>query len=475
MDTLGIVDYGIYNVVGGIVAMLSFLSGTLASASQRFFAFELGRNNYIYLKQIFNVVFIIYLGIAILVLLLAETVGLWFLNTKMTIPPERISAANLVYQFSIFSFVIIILTIPYNSAIIAHEKMNVYAYVSILEVILKLLAVYLLVLFSYDKLELYAILTFCVTLIVTFIYRIYCQRKFEECNLTFYWNKKMSISLLSYSGWNIIGSVAIILRSQGLNIILNIFWGPLLNAAYAISSQIQGVLSQFITSIYSSTRPQIVKYYSQNEMQSMWSLVFDSTKFSYYLFLILSIPLFFEVEYILTLWLGRIPEYTCLIVRLVLVGFMLEIMSNQLVAVLQAANKLKKFQTISSSILLLNLPLAYIVLKLGASPYMPFGISIVVTILYMISQIYITKQEINFPLKDYMRGLAKIILVSILSTIVPFILHNLMNEGLLRFICVLVLSTSFSILFIWIVDINSTEKKIIKRFTINKLYKFFKI
>lgn len=471
LETLGIEDYGIYNVVGGIVTMFSFLSGTMASASQRFFAFELGRKDYVRLKQTFSLTFIIYLGIAILVLLLAETIGLWFVNTQMTIPQERMEAANWVYQFSVFSFVITVLTIPYNAVIIAREKMNIYAYVSIVDVVLKLLVVYLLVLFSFDKLKLYAILTFCVTTIVTLIYRMYCTRKFEECSFKFCWNRELVLSIFSYSSWNIIGSIANIAKSQGINILLNVFYGPIVNAARGVSYQIYSALRQMVVSIYSSTRPQITKYYAQDEINSMWKLVFDSTRFSYYLFMIISIPFFFEVEYILKLWLKTIPEYTPLITRLILVGFMLEILSNQLVGALQAANKLKKFQLISSSILMLNVPVSFILLKYIDSPYLPFIISIIITLLYMVPQILITKKEIGLPIEIYFQEIFKLLLVTSLSIIFPFIVYVSMNFGAIRFVSLLLISSFFSIVFIWYAGINSAEKTTIADFIKNKLFK----
>jgi O-antigen/teichoic acid export membrane protein len=461
LKTLGIVDYGIYNVVGGIVTMFSFLSVTMASASQRFFAFELGRKDYTRLKQTFSLTFTIYIGIAFLILLLAETVGLWFLNTQMTIPSDRMGAANWVYQFSVLSFMMTVLTIPYNAAIIAREKMKVYAYVSIVDVVLKLLIVYLLVLFSFDKLKLYAVLTFVVTTIVTFIYRTYCKRKFEECTYSFYWDKKMMSALFSYSGWNMIGAATNIFRTQGINIMLNVFYGPVVNAARAVSFQIYGALTQFITNLYSSTRPQITKYYAQNETELMWRLVFDSTKISYYLFMILSIPFFLEVEYIFTLWLGNIPEYAPLISRLILIGFMLEATSNQLVAVLQAANKIKNFQVICVPILLLNLPVSFILLRLGGSPYMPFIVSIIITILYIIFQILIVKKDMGLQVIPYLKNNIKLVLVTFLSVIFPYFLHTIMNFGIIRFVTILVTSLLSSGIFIWFIGIDRSEKNTI--------------
>jgi O-antigen/teichoic acid export membrane protein len=259
LNTLGVVDYGIYNVVGGVVAMFSFLSSTMASASQRFFAFELGRRDYDKLKQAFSLTLLIYIGIAILILVLSETVGLWFLNTQMTVPEERMNAANWVYQFSIFSFIMTILTVPYNSAIIAREHMKVYAYVSIIEVVLKLIIVYLLVFFSFDKLKLYAVLTFFVACLITFIYRTYCKRRFKECIYFFYWDANKFKEILSFAWWNMIGAMANIFKTQGINILLNVFFNPVINAARAIAFQVNSALTNFTNNFYMAVRPQITK------------------------------------------------------------------------------------------------------------------------------------------------------------------------------------------------------------------------
>jgi O-antigen/teichoic acid export membrane protein len=250
LNTLGVEDYGIYNVVGGIVVMFSFLSNTMASASQRFFAFELGRKDYDQLKKTFSMTVTIYLIIAVIILILAETLGLWFLNTQLSIPVERMETANWVYQFTIFSFMMTMLTVPYNAAIVAHERMNVYAYVSIVEAFLKLLIVYILVLFSYDKLKLYAILMFGVTTFITLIYRTYCKRQFQECSYNFYWEKPLFKELIGYSGWNLFGAIAGILNNQGINILLNIFFGPIVNAARAIAYQVNTAVNQFVTNFF---------------------------------------------------------------------------------------------------------------------------------------------------------------------------------------------------------------------------------
>jgi O-antigen/teichoic acid export membrane protein len=255
-----------------------------------------------------------------------------------------------------------------------------------------------------------------------------------------------------------IGIVASIAKNQGINILLNIFYGPIVNAARSVSFQIYGVLTQFINNLYTSTRPQITKYYAQNETESMWKLVFESTKFSYYLFMILSMPFFFEVEYIIKLWLGYIPKYVPLITRLLLIGFMLEAMSNQLVGVLQAANKIKRFQLISVSTLLLNIPISFILLNSGFSPYSPFIVSIIVTVLYMTLQILITKKEVNLPVKFYLKEVMKLILVTFFSIALPCLIYMTMDFSVIRFMLILIASLLSSTVFIWNIGLSATEK-----------------
>jgi O-antigen/teichoic acid export membrane protein len=287
LDTLGVRDYGIYNVVGGVVTMFSFLSATMASASQRFFAFEIGRKNFEQLKKTFGITMTIYFIIGLVILILAETVGLWFLNTRMTIPLERLEAARWVYQFSILSFMVTMFSIPYNAAIVAHERMNAYAYVSIMEVLLKLGAVYMLVAFSFDKLKLYSILIFVVISITSMTYRIYCRKNFEECRVSFYWEKGLFKEIVTYSGWNLFGALASIFNNQGINIMLNLFFGPVVNAAQAIAYQINTAINQFVQNFLMAARPQITKYYANGELEQMLKLVFQSSKISFFLLFIM--------------------------------------------------------------------------------------------------------------------------------------------------------------------------------------------
>jgi O-antigen/teichoic acid export membrane protein len=466
---LGVEDYGIYNVVGGIVTMLSFLSGTMASASQRFFSFDLGEGNFKRLRHTFSITLIVYVLISIIIILLAETVGFWFLRTQMNIPTERAYAAEWVYHFSVFSFILTIISIPYTASLISHENMKIYAYIGIIDAIIKLIIVYLLGLFFVDKLKLYAVLSFIETGIISLIYIAYCRYKYRECRFHFCYDKNLLLSIFSYSNWNIIGSIANIIKNQGINILLNIFFGPLVNAARTISFQIYSALSLFITNIYTSTRPQITKYYAQKDITSTWKLVFDSTRVTYYLFMILSIPFFFEIDYILYLWLGSIPKYVPMITRLILIGFLIECSSSQLVCVLQAANKLRKFQSVSSSVLLLNLPVSYLLLKLGGSPYVPFVASIIITIVYIFSQIIIIKKEVGLSVRQYMKTVSLLILVTLLSVIIPCVITFTMDRSTIRFLLLIISTILFSSFIIWSIGISKNEKNAVYNYIKTKI------
>ncbi|TSA27728.1 lipopolysaccharide biosynthesis protein [bacterium] len=472
LNTLGVVDYGIYNVVGGIVVMFSFLSGTMASASQRFFAFELGRNNIPQLKKTFSMTMTIYAMLAVIILILAETVGLWFLNTQMTIPDERMVAANWVYQFSIFSFMMTMFTIPYNASIIAHERMNVYAYVSIIEVVLKLAIVYLLVLFSYDKLKLYAVLMFVVITIVTFIYRTYCKRKFEECQYHFYWNKPLFKELISYSGWSLFGALSGIMRNQGINILLNIFFGPVVNAARAIAYQVNNAINQFATNFYTAVRPQIVKYYAAEEKEKMLKLVFQSSKLSFFLLFLLSMPILLETHFILALWLKQVPEYVMVFTVLVIITALIDSLSYPLMTAAQATGKIKQYQVVVGGTLILNLPISYCFLKLGFPPQITMYIAIVISVICLFLRLWMLRGLVGLSISDYWKKVLRVIIsVSVVAYIIPLFLSLQLEESFIRLIIVGVVGVITSVATIYVLGLSINERQFIIQIIKNRIMK----
>lgn len=414
LETLGEIDYGIYNVVGGIVTMFSFLSSSMAVASQRFFAFELGTKNQKQIKKIFSITMSIYIIIAIVILILAETLGLWFLKTQMNITPERMESAHWVYQFSIFSFMMTIFSIPYNSSVIAHEQMNVYAWGSIIEIILKLLIVYILVVFSFDKLKLYSILMFIVTTITTSFYRIYCKYKYEECRFYFCWDISLFKTIISYSSWNLIGALANVFNNQGANIILNIFFGPIVNTARGIAYQVNGAIMQFVQNFMTASRPQIIKYYAENEKEKMLNLIFQSSKLSFLLLFILTVPFLLKTDYILEIWLKEIPKYVVIFTQLVILSALIDSLSFPLMTAAQATGKIKNYTIIVGSVMLLNLPISYVFFKLNYPPPTIFFLAIINSIICLYLRLILLKKMIKFPIKKYFRE----VIFPLLSTIV---------------------------------------------------------
>lgn len=470
LNTLGVIDYGIFNVVGGIVVMFSFLSNTMASASQRFFAFELGQNNILQLKKTFSITMIIYAMIAVIILILAETAGLWFLNTQMTIPLERMNAANWVYQFSVFSFMMTMFAIPYNAAIIAHERMNVYAYVSIIEVIFKLIIVYLLVLFSFDKLKLYAVLIFIVTTILTFIYRTYCKRKFTECRFSFYWEKSLFKKIVSYSGWNLFGATAGIFKEQGINILLNVFFNPVVNAARGIAYQVNNAINQFATNFFTAVSPQIIKYYAAGEKEKMKSLVFQSSKFSYFLLFMLSMPVLLETNFILSIWLKIVPDYLVLFTRLIIVNALMDSLSGALVTSALATGKIKQYQIIVGGTLLLNFPVSYFFLKMGFPPQSTMYVAIVIAIINLLLRLIMLQKMIGLSIKKYAKDVLFVVaLVSFLSCFIPLLIFFNMEDSWVRFLIVGIASLLSTGLVIYFIGINYKERRYISQVIKNNI------
>ena len=449
LQTLGVEDFGIYNVVGGIVAMMGMFNGAMSSSIQRYLSYEIGKENKEQLRKTFNVCFFIYVFMCIVFLLAAETVGLWFLNTQLVIPNDRIIAANWVYQFSIFSVVNSLLVNPYNATIISHEKMGVFAYISILEVILKLVIVYLLLIIPIDRLIVYGFLFMLMSVAITMVYRIYCIRHFPESHIKWYSDRVLFKQLLSYSGWNLFGSVAGVVKGQGLNILLNMFFNPSVNAARGIAYQINTQVSNFFSNFYTAVRPQITKYYAQGKLNEMTTLVFQSSKFAYYLILLLSLPIIVEAPFIIDLWLGQLPEYVVQFVRIILVVTAVDAMANPIMTTAHATGKIALYQSVVGTMTIFNIPISYMVLKYGNSPVSVFVVSLLISVLCMFTRLLIVRKLVNFPVKLYIKQVyGRVILVTVFSLILPLILYRSFEVNLWSaiFVCsVCLVSTCISV------------------------------
>lgn len=465
LAVLGVEDYGIYNVVGGVVTMFSFLSSTMATASQRFFAFDMGRADYIQLRKTFSTTMLIYILIGFLILILAETIGLWFLNYRVVIPNDRLEAANWVYQFAVLSFIMTMFTVPYNALIIAHERMGVFAWVSILEVLLKLLVVYILVMFSFDKLKLYAVLTFVVTTLVSYIYRVYCQRNFNESKFFFHWDKNLFFEITSYSGWNLFGAIAGIFNNQGRSIVLNLFFGPIVNAAQAITYQVNSAINQFSINIMTATRPQITKLFANNQFDNMINLVFQSTKFSYFLLFLVAMPIYWEADYIFTLWLNEVPDYVVVFTKLILIISLIDSLSYAVMAAVQATGNIRRYQLVVGLCFMLNLPLTYILFILDYPPHSTFVLGICTAIVCFFLRIIMMKRVIKFSLNKMFKSvIIPVILLTFISNVMNYFIFNSKSEDFTDLLMRLMLFYLSTPLIIYVVGLNKSDRNNIHSF-----------
>lgn len=464
---LGVECYGIYNVVGGVVALFSFLGSSLASGSQRFLAYAIGKNDELMLKNVFDTTMTIYILIAVGVILVFDPICIWFLNKKMLIPEKHLFAANVVLQLSFISFIVNLVSIPFNAAIIAHEKMSIYAYVSILEGILKLVAAFMLGLFKTDVLIVYASLILGVNIFLRVIYQVYCWMKYQECrHVRFILDKYIRKQLMSYLSWNVIGALANILRQQGLNVVINLFFGTILNAAHAIVLQLYGVLSQFVTNIYLASRPQLTKSFASGKIDEMWSLMNCTSKIVFFLLTIISIPILFEGNFFLGMWLGEIPPYTLYMLRLFMISLLLETLVNPIIGVFQAQNKIRRYQIFSSTIILLIVPFSYIFLKFfNQNPLIPYYVTVFFSILFVVSILIIAKIDLFMNVSFFIKNvLVREIAVFVLLSMLVFAVQMNIETSCLRIFIILCIVIFGLIPLVWMIGINKQERTILKNF-----------
>lgn len=442
LNTLGVEDYGINNVVSGFIGMLGFLSGSLGAASSRFITYDLGIGDMVTMKRTFGNIVTIHLLLAVMILIFGETIGLWFVLNKLQIPENRMTAALLVYQFSIFSFMLSIVSVPYNATIIAHERMKAFAYISIVDAILKLLIVYLLVIIPYDKLIIYAILFFCIQVFDRVVYGVYCYRHFEETKTKLAFNKKLFKEIFSFAVWTMNGNLAVIGYTQGINVLLNMFFGPVVNAARGIAVQVQTVVQNFCNNFQMALNPQLTKSYAQNDLEHMQQLLKVSSKFSFFLLYIISLPLMLEAPLVLKWWLGIVPEHTVNFLRLILCSSMLVALSNPLVVSVHATGKIKKFQAIEGTMLLCIVPIAYVLLKfLGIRPEYVFCVHIAIEMLTQYARVRIVLPMISMKCIDYFKEVVvPIIKVIVITPILPLIVYHYIDQSVMKFFIICFIS-----------------------------------
>lgn len=459
LATLGVEDFGIYNVVGGVVAMFSIISGTLSAAISRFITFELGRNNLKRLKIVFSSAINIQISLAILICILAEIGGVWFLNNKMNIPPDRLVAANWVLQCSILTFMTNLVNVPYNAAIVAHENMRAFAYVSFLEILLKLLVVFALYKSPIDKLITYAVLLVGVAIIISFVYAFYCVRHFEECTYHFVCDKKTMKEMAGFAGWNFIGASSGVLREQGVNVAINLFCGPVVNAARGISIQVNMAVSGFVTNFMTALNPQITKSYAIGDKDYMMTLIYQGARLSFYMLLLLSLPVIIEADSILLIWLGTVPNHAVNFVRLILIYAMCESISGPLITAMLATGRIRNYQLVVGGLQLFNFPVSYLLLRLGFFPELTVVTAIVISQCCLFARLLMLRGMIGLSTMHYVKKVyVNVIIVSLLSAIIPVTIYSLMPASFFRFLMIVLSCVLCTALVVFYIGCNKGER-----------------
>ncbi len=471
LNTLGVSDYGIYNVVGGFVTMLAYLNSVFMDATLRFISFALGENNLQKLKKVFCTSLTIHIGLAIIIFIIAETFGIWFVNVKLNINPERMIAANWVYQCSIITLLVTIINIPYRSCIVAHEHMHIYAYFSIIEVVLKLLIVFLLFVIPADKLIVYSILYLIVSVVIPLCYTIYCKKKFEECTFSIGFDKPMLKEMFSYAKWVMVGNLGFSFKDQFSNVMLNMFLGTLINAARGITMQVNGIVSSFANNFLMALSPQITKQYATGNIEQSKNLVYAGSRGSFYLMTLITIPIIINVDYILKLWLGVVPEYTAEFLIITLIASLFYAVSRPLTIALQATGDIKIFQIGISIIMLLELPVAYILLKHRYPPHYALMPAILTNLIGIFYRLFLIKKMIpSYNLRYFIFDiLLRCSVIFVSSFGICFFINTFFEINFLNLIINVIITILIICGFVYFAGISSKERTFVNNFIKNRL------
>lgn len=459
LSTLGVTDYGVNNVVAGFVAMFSMFTNSLSAAISRFLTFNLGKGDAEKLKTVFSTSVNIMIAMVIIVTIVAEIFGLWFLNSKLNIPADRMYAANWVFHFSVITFAVNLISIPYNASIIAHEKMDVFAYISILEVVLKLAVVYMLYISPLDKLITYSFLLLLVSVFIRIVYGIYCSRKLEECCYSMVFDRTLLKEMGGFAGWNMLGTACTMFNTQGVNILMNLFFGVVTNAARGIVNQVESVIVQFVSNFTTALNPQVTKSYASGNLDYMHSLVYKGTKFSYYLILIMALPFMFEAEFVLKLWLGEYPEEAPLFLRLAIIATMVDRLGNTTAVAAWATGNIKKYYIIVSATIIFVFPLTYIAYKIGAPAYVAYLIFIIFYFVIMWQKVFILKGLTGFQPKEFLKNVMyPITITTIMAILIPLLTAHYLADNVVGSILQIIISVMSSIVAIYLFGLTKGEK-----------------
>lgn len=458
LDALGEVDFGIYNAVGGIVMMMAFINGAMASACNRFYAYELGREDYEGLHRTFNLCLFVFILIALLAVVLSETVGLWLLYRKIKVA-GRMAAARWVFQCSIVSVVFVILRTPYMAMVTIREKMKVFAYVSVFEACGNLAVALMLLRTGSDKLILYSVLMMCVSIVVTLFYVAYCTIFYKECRYRFYFEKTQFAKLFSFAGWSMFGSASLVCQNQGVNILLNIFFGPVINAARGMAYKVFATLRQFVENFITAFYPQLLKSYSSGDVKGTLKLVNQTSRFAYYLMLIVALPFLFEMPFILDVWLKDVPEHTTLFARLALVNSLIIVLESPLNTVMQAHGDIRNYQIATGLITLSVLPVGYLLFKLHFAPESIYYVTIILCLVALAVRVLYVRNAVGLSTGGYLSGvIAPVLKVSVASALVPLLLEISLPDGTMRFFVVSAASVVMTAVSIYFLGMSGSER-----------------
>lgn len=463
LNVLGVEDYGTYNVVGGVVSMFSLLTASMSASISRYLTFSLGKGDEEKLRRVFSVSLEVQLFLAVVVVLAVEAVGVWFLNTQMKIPDGRLAAANWVMQCTLISFVVDLLMVPYNASIISHERMSIYAYISIWDAVMKLLIVFALYLSPFDKLKTYAVLLLAVSTMTTVIYWLYCRRNFEECHFHVVKDKPLIKEMTSFAGWGMIGDGAWMLNTQGVNILMNMFFGVALNAARGVASTVDNVVQGFVRNFMVALNPQITKSYAAGDLDYMHRLIFMGSKYSYFLMLFFFIPISLETRTILTLWLKIVPDYAVVFTQLTLMSTMSLTLGNTMIPAVQATGKIRNYTIVMGLMALTNFPLTWVAFALGASPTWAYVIYFLIFFSMVFVRLHIVKRLVGLSVRAYVHNvLLKVARVTVIAYILPLGILFLQVDSILRLVEICLVSVISSLLTIYLIGLSDFERKYVK-------------
>lgn len=462
LNALGVHDYGIYNVVGGIVTLFSIVSGSLSSAISRFITYELGLGSPERIKKIFATSLSIQIVLSLIVLVLCSTVGFWFLNQKMNIEPQRLAAANWVLLFSILTFVVNLLSIPYNAVIVAHEKMAAFAYVSIVEVALKLGVAFLILSFSSERLVVYAALLFAVAVVIRLIYGVYCTRHFPECSTGPKYDKSIYKEMSGFAGWNFIGTSSSVIRDQGNNVVLNLLFGTVVNAAYGIGMQVSNAAYSFSQNFMTALNPQITKSYALGDFAYLSTLVLRGARFSFYLLWMIAVVILLNTDYLLSLWLGSVPDYTVRFVQLFTLFVVSESISQPLITAMLATGDIRNYQIVVGGLKLLNLPVSYLLLKMGYSPYVTVVVAIVISQGMLFLRFIFLKSKIHMGAWIFFKKVyLNVLFVGAVSIVLAYVCTNGIAETFPGLVLKCGITIFVCIATVWLIGCTAVERAFI--------------